>query len=912
MSTWGSGLYGSGVYGGSGGGGTTGPFWPAVSIEVAFGLLPGAATTWPLVMGDSSTFRRGVGGWRNDGGFATVALAPGTAPPGARNSLGMTCTTSGNAAAACDSGPGSVLPSTSYTVTAQIRAATVGRSCRFGFGWYDASGGLISTAFTTVTDSTSAWTAVSFTGTSPSNADHCSVVADWLGCVTSEVHFIGLVVADTTTNRWTDITRYVRHLDLQRSQRTYELNRFESGTATVTIDNTGGRFSPVNSSGPYWPNVRTMVPIRVRATWAGIRYNLWTGLVERWPQVWEDPALSEPQVTCVEWIAALSQNSFYSTYVEEVLLDKPVAFYPCTESSSSSGAGNLVGTDVAPIVVGRQGTAGTALGGTAVAYDGGSAVDFNPNAAPPAADYLDLSKAPSVNPSVATGWTFEIWALQNGAPPAVPSPLFTQLRADSSRAGFEIVISRTFLGQISLWVGNTVVYDSGGISFGTGPVYLVLSLDTGGTVRFYVNSATPVYTGTPTLGAVPVASVVGGDWFTGTTPRFSFKGFAGMIGVYNYALSATRINGHFQVGRLGGFLETTGQRAARLLTYAGWPYAPRSIQVGLSNAGSAGGTGLSGIDGNSALEALQDNNDAEGGQLYAAADGTVVFESRTYRASLSTPTHVWDPTGGLPYQLDAMAFDFDNTYVYNTVTVTRDGGPAQAKTDAGSATQYLSRTFSQTLKLAADSDVVDRVNYLVANYKDPHMRLPSLAFVPSGNTSVLFPIALDIDISDYESVTHRPIGAPAIPYLGYVDGISHSITVEPGSQSWTTALLLSPQFQQLWQLGALRTTVAANAAGGATSLTLNPLADRATNPAFASMALGAYQIIRAGALVGVVTVTAIGATTVGYTSFTVTVSPTGFAINAGDTICEPLPPGVTNPTVYDARSILGSTTILGA
>jgi hypothetical protein len=66
-------------------------------------------------------------------------------------------------------------------------------------------------------------------------------------------------------------------------------------------------------------------------------------------------------------------------------------------------------------------------------------------------------------------------------------------------------------------------------------------------------------------------------------------------------------------------------------------------------------------------------------------------------------------------------------------------------------------------------------------------------FEPSGNPSVLFTPALTMDISDWNRVVARPVGAPAWTFNGYLDALQHTITVEPGQQSWTVTCQLSPQ-----------------------------------------------------------------------------------------------------------------------
>jgi hypothetical protein len=139
---------------------------------------------------------------------------------------------------------------------------------------------------------------------------------------------------------------------------------------------------------------------------------------------------------------------------------------------------------------------------------------------------------------------------------------------------------------------------------------------------------------------------------------------------------------------------------------------------------------------------------------------------------------------------------------------------------------------------------------------------------------------------------------------------------EGDEQSWRTTLSLTP-FHQYWLLAAMHTTLAASCLTGATSISLNPLPDSATNPSEASIGVGSTLQLEPGTGVAeTVTIKSVtsaptpGAT--GYTSITLGISATAHAHSAGAVACDPLPAGVTDPTTWDARSVLGSTTILNA
>lgn len=94
---------------------------------------------------------------------------------------------------------------------------------------------------------------------------------------------------------WTDIGGYlpdgtaiVQSVTITRSSTRQQgpLITYAAGTCTVTLANSDARFSPENLSGPYVSGgvtqVRPMVPLRVRVTWAGTTYPLFMGYVRSW------------------------------------------------------------------------------------------------------------------------------------------------------------------------------------------------------------------------------------------------------------------------------------------------------------------------------------------------------------------------------------------------------------------------------------------------------------------------------------------------------------------------------------------------------------------------------------------------------------------------------------------------------
>ncbi len=84
------------------------------------------------------------------------------------------------------------------------------------------------------------------------------------------------------TPSWVDITAYVRQRTsiVIRRGRDHALDDTIAGSLTLELDNSGRVFDPLYSAGPYYGMLGPNKQIQVRATWSGVTYYLFTGLVD--------------------------------------------------------------------------------------------------------------------------------------------------------------------------------------------------------------------------------------------------------------------------------------------------------------------------------------------------------------------------------------------------------------------------------------------------------------------------------------------------------------------------------------------------------------------------------------------------------------------------------------------------------
>jgi hypothetical protein len=164
---------------------------------------------------------------------------------------------------------------------------------------------------------------------------------------------------------WADVSPWLKGFSFSRGATRVEgpVLRYEAGGATVVLNNPFGRFHPLNLAGPYVSGgrtqVRPMVPIRIRAAYQGVTYELWRGFVDAWDITYPSPDSGEVTVTATDAQKVIASHS-------RVALGAPVG------TGELSGARvhrilNSVGWPVADRLVdaGKSTLVGTTLDGDA-------------------------------------------------------------------------------------------------------------------------------------------------------------------------------------------------------------------------------------------------------------------------------------------------------------------------------------------------------------------------------------------------------------------------------------------------------------------------------------------------------------------------------------------------------------------
>ncbi|MFA4973637.1 MAG: hypothetical protein WC683_13585 [bacterium] len=235
----------------------------------------------------------------------------------------------------------------------------------------------------------------------------------------------------------------------------------------------------------------------------------------------------------------------------------------------------------------------------------------------------------------------------------------------------------------------------------------------------------------------------------------------------------------------GGYAqELSSVRVENVLDDLGWNATERTIGTGKTTLLASGA--LANANAMSHLFSVQDT---EMGRLFMAGNGYVIFQNREHRltgARLISKSTWGDGVGECRYQ--KAEFSFDESFLYNDVRCTAEGGAEQVGSDAASVTAYGQRSLSRTgLLFPTDSEALDQANYLLSRYKDPFQRVKELTILPATNAGDYWTKVLSYEISDRITVRLSPAGIDA-DY--YIEGVSHDCDMRDGI--WTTKWQLTP------------------------------------------------------------------------------------------------------------------------
>lgn len=732
------------------------------------------------------------------------------------------------------------------------------------------------------------------------------------------------------------LTDRARKFTIERG-RQYELAQDEAATGTLVLDDNDGKLS--NGANGTLP----MVSGQVRAAWGGVIYPIWTGYYRSWPEDELDPAQALVNAELTDGFEVLAQSDLRSLVTEEIALvtPTPVYHYPFTEPEGSTTVGNVVDGTSYPVAV-------------LSSFPGGGT-----NLAPGAAAFLPGETKSGLGAAWATGAVgkashYQMYGPANadGQPLDLSAPwvvaLFVRCTAGSTQVWAAESWQQQVIASITVDANATgtitVTAPVGAGNAAAGWTVTDANLKTSGCFVAYGWDGTTyfvnVYSATPTLGLVSnetnhtttyvVPPVSYSSWLS-WGPSFDLNSVngaqqgdlsmshgitwmgSGQVPVYNDG----KLSGIATAGLTGLASKTPEVQAARPLAYAGMTLSAGGFDP-LNGTDPALLWSMRDQSGSNALDSARTVAGDGLGRLFMSKAGVPTYLNRHHGFGVPIQWTIGGGAGEYPYS-GKPQWDNDPTKIFNVAEVSRVGatGPAASSqalaryVNPTSRQRFFRRVLPVSSNLVADSDAQNLAGYFATKYANPARRVRSLMFEPSSN-SALWPFVLGVELGDTVRINHRTVSRGTFTQTLQVEKITHEVDAAAGT--WRTTMEFSPWTQD-WVLAAMHTTVKTSILAGVNSVSLNPLPDSATNPAEASLGVGTtIQLSPGTANSEVLTILSVasaptpGAT--GYTSMTVTFTAnTTKAHTAGDYACDPLPSGFTDPTTWDAYSVIDSVTL---
>jgi len=241
--------------------------------------------------------------------------------------------------------------------------------------------------------------------------------------------------------------------------------------------------------------------------------------------------------------------------------------------------------------------------------------------------------------------------------------------------------------------------------------------------------------------------------------------------------------------------ELSGSRVAGVLNSVSWPSSERDIDVGQETLITISD------EQTNALDALQEIAATELGRLFAAKDGKITFHGRDRIVGANQPASsgTWsDDPGDKLY--DDIVPSQDEGEIRNRITITRRDGLPQVAEDAVSKAAYFLRDYTQSdVPILTDADSLARAQFLLSQYKDPHLRFSSMVVDPRADDQ--WPAALNLEIGDHIVAERFVADPPMISKDVFVDGINHDINRD--DKSWLISYALTPmsEVSDWWIVG---------------------------------------------------------------------------------------------------------------
>ncbi len=240
--------------------------------------------------------------------------------------------------------------------------------------------------------------------------------------------------------------------------------------------------------------------------------------------------------------------------------------------------------------------------------------------------------------------------------------------------------------------------------------------------------------------------------------------------------------------------EKSSLRIGRLLDAFGWSSSERTISTGDLDVITQN------VDTNM-LTALKAVESAEQGQLFMGADGKVVFRDRNFKRTqqFTSQGTFGNGVGELPFS-DVIT-SFDESRIFNQISVTRTGGTTQEAESLSSIEEYGARPQDLTDTLnVSDLDASQIALQRLAQFQDTSPRVEGLVVNPLVETNLWLQV-LGRELGDKITVNIPTPASTTMNFDIHIESISHTVDADNQTWSWNISTSAGSEVGA-WVLGS--------------------------------------------------------------------------------------------------------------
>ncbi|MFF9285389.1 LamG-like jellyroll fold domain-containing protein [Streptomyces griseosporeus] len=485
------------------------------------------------------------------------------------------------------------------------------------------------------------------------------------------------------------------------------------------------------------------------------------GMVNEWPVDWEGLS-SSVRITCTDLFKRLNRlPALRSMVAEEILAQAPLVYYPLSEDSASTSAGDIGGNGAPSLGISQSGVGGTLTLGSADGppETGEQAPVFTPTSAT-VGKWLSADLGPQFEDSTLLYLCFEAWFQTTVTGRCIMGVHSTDLQYQhllSIGAGGGLQIEWTSDGS-----PLTVEAVSGPTTLANGAWHHVVYDQRAGQV--WIDGTLVDSTLAVPRGFYERVLHVGG--YRNTRLWSGSIAHAAVYATQSTSAGPTAAT-HYTAGMTGYAGEDADARIQRLARYAG--LSSVTIWGSTFDPIASQGPGGSGV-----VARMREVEATESARLFAERDWYgLAFQSRDVRYNPDPASE----TFSIAYaDLETRSVELadDDQKLINSLEASRPGGATQKVTAPASILAFgIYDPGALSILKTSDNSVLDAAYWRVSRYANPG---PELREVPiEAYTMPSYLDILDADISNYFSVTGMPSQAPAASMRVTVEGYTETI-----------------------------------------------------------------------------------------------------------------------------------------